>query len=63
LPATLILRPLDFDTLAVKAYAYASDERMQQAAAPALIVALAGMAPIIILSRAVMRLRAGAEAS
>jgi iron(III) transport system permease protein len=63
LPATLILRPFDFDTLAVKAYAYASDERMQQAAAPALIVALAGMAPIIILSRAVMRLRAGAEAS
>ena len=59
LPATLILRPFDFDTLAVKAYSYASDERLLQAAAPALLIFLAGLAPIIILTRGIARARAG----
>lgn len=53
LPATLILRPFDFDTLAVKAYAYASDERLLEAAAPALLIFLAGLAPILVLTRGV----------
>lgn len=61
LPATLILRPFDFDTLAVKAYAYASDERLLQAAAPSLMIFLAGLAPIIVLSRGIARLRPGAR--
>jgi iron(III) transport system permease protein len=59
LPATLILRPFNFDTLAVKAYSYASDERLLDAAAPALLIFLAGLAPIIILARNIERGRAG----
>ncbi len=59
LPATLILRPFNFDTLAVRAYAYAADERLQQAAAPALLITLAGIAPILLFTRAMMRARAG----
>lgn len=59
LPATLILRPFDFDTLAVKAYAYASDERLLEAAAPALLIFLAGLAPILILTRSLGAARAG----
>lgn len=59
LPATLILRPFDFDTLAVKAYSYASDERLLEAAAPALLIFLAGLAPILILTRSLGRARAG----
>jgi iron(III) transport system permease protein len=59
LPATLILRPFNFDTLAVKAYSYASDERLLEAAAPSLLIFLAGLAPIIILARNIERGRAG----
>lgn len=61
LPATLILRPFNFDTLAVLAYAYASDERLHQAGAPALLITLAGLAPIVLLTRAMTRARAGAR--
>lgn len=59
LPATLILRPFDFDTLAVRAYSYASDERLFEAAAPALLIFLAGLAPILLLSHGITRTRAG----
>ena len=59
LPATLILRPFNFDTLAVKANAYASDERLIQAAAPSLLIFAAGLLPILVLSRSIMRRRAG----
>lgn len=59
LPATLVLRPFDFETLAVRANAYAADDRMTQAAAPALLIALAGLAPVILLSRRLSRARAG----
>jgi iron(III) transport system permease protein len=61
LPATLILRPFDFDTLAVKAYSYASDERLLEAAAPALLIFVAGLAPILILSHGIASTRAGAR--
>ena len=60
LPATLILRPFNFDTLAVKAYSYASDERLLQAAAPSLMIFAAGLAPILILSRGMTRSRISA---
>jgi iron(III) transport system permease protein len=59
LPATLILRPFDFDTLAVTAYAYASDERLIEAAAPSLLIFLAGLMPILFLTRSLTRGRAG----
>ncbi|MBY0564676.1 MAG: ABC transporter permease subunit [Hyphomonadaceae bacterium] len=55
LPATLILRPFDFDTLAVRAYAYASDERLLEAAAPALLIFVAGLLPMLLLTRGVLK--------
>ncbi|MBI1188599.1 MAG: ABC transporter permease subunit [Alphaproteobacteria bacterium] len=51
LPATLLLRPLSFDTLAVRAHTYAADERMVEAAAPALLLTLVGLVPIVMLTR------------
>ena len=59
LPATLILRPFNFDTLAVLADRYASDERLAQAAWPSLIIVLTASVPIIVLSRQIMRSRPG----
>ncbi len=51
LPATLILRPFNVNTLAVKAYELASDERLIDAALPAISIVLAGILPVIILTR------------
>lgn len=51
LPATLILRPFNYDTLAVKAHLAASDDRMIEAAGPALLLLLAGLGPMIALAR------------
>ncbi|MEO1553977.1 MAG: iron ABC transporter permease [Pseudomonadota bacterium] len=50
LPATLMLRPFGWDTLAVKAHAYATDERLAQATLPALLIVLAGLVPVLLLS-------------
>ena len=49
LPATLILRPFNFDTLAVQAYRLASDERLAQAAVPSLVIVAFGLLPVIVL--------------
>jgi len=57
LPATLIVRPFDFDTLAVRVYRLASDERLQDAAAGALAIALVGLVPVIVLSIGIARSR------
>ena len=51
LPATLILRPFNFETLAVSAYVYASEERMIQAAGPAIAIVMTGLIPIFFLSK------------
>ncbi len=51
LPATLILRPFNFETLAVSTYIYASEERMIQAAAPAIAIVLTGLIPILFLTK------------
>jgi len=51
LPATLILRPFNFDTLAVNVYLLASEERMYEAAFPALFIILIGLIPIYFLSK------------
>lgn len=59
LPATLILRPFNFNTLAVRAYEMASDERLADAGAPALMIVLAGIVPVILLSRAIAMARPG----
>ncbi|MBE9100159.1 ABC transporter permease [Vacuolonema iberomarrocanum] len=55
LPATLIIRPFNFDTLAVRAYQLASDERLAEAALPALAVVLAGLIPVVLLSRQIQK--------
>lgn len=52
LPATLVLRPFNFNTLAVRAYEMAGDERLADAGPPALMIVLAGLIPVILLSRA-----------
>ena len=55
LPATLILRPFNFNTLAVKAYELASDERLADASTAALSIVLAGIIPVILLSKSINR--------
>jgi len=62
LPATLMLRPFNWDTLAVRAHAYASDERLAAAALPALLITLAGLLPVILLSWQISRARPGGAA-
>jgi iron(III) transport system permease protein len=59
LPATLIMRPFNFDTLAVQAYHLAKDERLAQAATPSLVIVACGLLPILVMSRAIMRSRPG----
>ena len=53
LPATLILRPFNFNTLAVRAYELASDERLIDAAPASLLIVLVGLIPVILLSRSI----------
>jgi len=55
LPATLVLRPFDFDTLAVVAYHFAADERLGEAALPSLVIVLVGLLPVTILARSFRR--------
>jgi len=57
LPATLILRPFNFNTLAVRAYELASDERLASSGPAALTIVLAGLLPVILLSRSITRSR------
>ena len=61
LPATLVMRPFNFDTLAVQVYQYASDERLVEASAPALMIILVGLLPVIFLSWQVARSRYSPE--
>jgi iron(III) transport system permease protein len=53
LPATLLLRPFNFNTLAVQAFEMASDERLYDAAPASLMIVLVGLAPVILLSRSI----------
>ena len=51
LPATLILRPFNFNTLAVRAFELASDERLPEAALPSLTIVVVGLLPVMLLTR------------
>jgi iron(III) transport system permease protein len=51
LPATLVLRPFNSDTLAVVAYQLARDERLGEAALPSLALVLVGLIPVMLLSK------------
>lgn len=55
LPATLIMRPFNYDTLAVQAFRLASDERLEGAAVPSLVIGAIGLIPVILLCRKVGR--------
>ncbi|MFC6635068.1 ABC transporter permease [Microbulbifer taiwanensis] len=57
LPATLLLRPFGFDTLATHVYQFASDEMLERSALGALMIVLVGLLPVILLSRSMGRRR------
>ena len=57
LPATLVMRPFNFDTLATQAYTLASDERLAEASTAALAIVAVGLLPLIALSRQISSAR------
>ena len=57
LPATMVIRPFNFDTLAIRVYNLAADERLSEAAGPALAIVLVGIIPVIILSLKIAKSR------
>ena len=59
LPATLILRPFNFNTLAVRTYELANEELLAEAAVPALAIVIVGIIPVIIISNSISRSRPG----
>jgi iron(III) transport system permease protein len=61
LPATLMLRPFNFDTLAVHVYSQVGLEQFERAALGALIIVLAGLVPVLLLHKAVAGGRPGAS--
>ena len=61
LPATFMMRPFNFDTLAVHTYHLASDERLSELAVPALTIVAVGVVPLMLLSRSLVRARIEAE--
>jgi iron(III) transport system permease protein len=63
LPATMILRPFNLDTLAIRTYQLAKDEFLREAAGPGLAIVLVGILPVILLSRVIARSRPGHAAA
>lgn len=61
LPATMILRPFNYDTLAVIAHAFAADERLGEAAMPSLLIVLIALLPMIFVARYLSRETSGAS--
>lgn len=59
LPATLILRPFNFNTLAVRAFELASDERLADSSSAAIMIVLVGLIPVILLSKNISASRVG----
>lgn len=55
LPATLVMRPFNFDTLATQAYTLAADERLAEASTSALAIVAVGLLPMLILCRQIAR--------
>ena len=57
LPATLVIRPFNFDTLATQAHTLAADERLAEASTAALIIVAVGLLPMFIISRQILKVR------
>ena len=55
LPATLMLRPFDFNTLAIRAYELATDEQLIAAAPPSLLIVVVGLIPVLLINRVITR--------
>jgi len=55
LPATLVMRPFNFDTLATQTYTLAADERLAEASTAALAIVAVGLVPIFVLARQIAR--------
>ncbi len=55
LPATLVMRPFNFDTLATRTYTLAADERLAEASTAALAIVAAGLLPVFLLARQIAR--------
>ncbi|MBA3581039.1 MAG: iron ABC transporter permease [Gammaproteobacteria bacterium] len=63
LPATLVMRPFNFNTLAVRAYELASEEQLAAAAPAGLAIVVAGIIPVILISYSIQRARPGTHAN
>jgi iron(III) transport system permease protein len=61
LPATFVMRPFNFDTLAVQAFNLASDERLAEASTASLAIVAVGLLPVIVASRRIVRPEAAAK--
>lgn len=57
LPATLVMRPFNFDTLATQIYTLAHDERLAEASTAALAIVAAGLIPLVVISRNIAKAR------
>ena len=55
LPATLVMRPFNFDTLATQAYTLAADERLAEASTAALAIVVVGLLPMVVICRQIAR--------
>ncbi|OOF38894.1 iron ABC transporter permease [Rodentibacter mrazii] len=54
LNASLLLRPFNFDTLATYVFTFTSDEQLERAAMPAIVLVLVGLIPVIWLTRSLI---------
>jgi iron(III) transport system permease protein len=55
LPATIVMRPFNFDTLATQVFVLAADERLAEAATPSLAIVAVGLIPVVLLARTLRR--------
>lgn len=55
LPATLMLRPFDFNTLAIRAFEMASDERLMDAAPASIMIVAVGLLPVMLLNHSIVK--------
>jgi len=59
LPATLLLRPFDFDTLATLVFEFASREEFEEAGLAGLTIVAFGLIPLLLLNRSISSGRSG----
>ncbi|HSO06780.1 MAG TPA: iron ABC transporter permease [Pelomicrobium sp.] len=63
LPATLVMRPFNLDTLATHVYNLAADERLAEAALPSLAIVAVGLVPLILIARSMAQTKKAAAES